>query len=477
MISLAARAIEAAKPFMAGTAETAIDTREKLAVWLRQQPREAARILADRWSLRALPIVSMYESDLLSDLVLPSFRVVASSWASVRYPAYQLEPTFAAARAAGARAFAAAARAARATDAILGYEDIDDATIRASFTFAARAFAAAADDDAEGRAFAAAAAARAIAAIASAEAGAAFWTAISEDVCARDHGLTPAEIAGKPLWPGDPPAELASMWQNLKARLHAESQDWQVWTAWYDGRLEGRIREEKRELAYVRIENALWDRGAAIVNAEIARHIESAAAVAASGAAGMELSIEMPRPDAAPPRIAACQRPVFKGFFSYSHSDAAVDPEIVEAFSAQLEKRVDAKLVNASFKIWRDTENLRAGDYWDECIKAELGAVDILIVLLTPKWISSDYCRNEFSLFELTRNRGSCIVPIYARDIETQAKFLESDQKALYDRLKRIQHQQVIPGLFARLSANERIELIENVAGPICSMIDRLRSN
>jgi hypothetical protein len=67
-------------------------------------------------------------------------------------------------------------------------------------------------------------------------------------------------------------------------------------------------------------------------------------------------------------------------------------------------------------------------------------------------------------------------VPIYARDIETQVKFLESDQKALYGRIKRIQHQQVIPRIFARLSADERIELIENVADPICSMIDRLRS-
>jgi hypothetical protein len=46
-------------------------------------------------------------------------------------------------------------------------------------------------------------------------------------------------------------------------------QDWQVWTIWYDDRLDGRVRDEERELAYVRIEEALWDQGPAIINAEI----------------------------------------------------------------------------------------------------------------------------------------------------------------------------------------------------------------
>ena len=46
----------------------------------------------------------------------------------------------------------------------------------------------------------------------------------------------------------------------MKAALHAAKQDWQVWTIWYDDRLEGRVRDKTRELAYVRIEEALWDK-------------------------------------------------------------------------------------------------------------------------------------------------------------------------------------------------------------------------
>jgi len=60
----------------------------------------------------------------------------------------------------------------------------------------------------------------------------------------------------------------------MKAALHAAKQDWQVWTDWYDDRLAGRVRDETRELAYVRIEEALRNQGPAIVNAEIRKRIE-----------------------------------------------------------------------------------------------------------------------------------------------------------------------------------------------------------
>jgi hypothetical protein len=446
-----------------------INSREQLAAWLRMQPREASRMLAVRWTLRALPMVVLYRGDLLSDLVLPSIRVVAVSWAEVKYPAHGMELDADAARAAAARAFAIAARAALVADAILSP---DVAILNTAMAFAARAFAAAATDDPDARAFAAAAGARTFAAVATTAAGAAFWSAVSADATRCEGGVAASVIAGSPLWPTGQPIKLRSMWQELKAKLDTEKQDWQVWTTWYDDRLEGSVREEERELAYVRIDSSLWDQGSAIVNAEIKRlvlpetfnKVASAASANSSGAAARG--------------NARSQRPVFKGFFSYNHSDAEVDPHIVEAFSSELERRVDAKLVNARFEIWRDKEKLRVGDYWNESIQTAIISVHIFIILLTPKWISSEYCRNEFELFkkvESTRNAGGYVIPIYARDIEGQARYLENHQKELYDCIKRIQHQQVIPRTFARLSADERIGLIENAADSICAMLDRLR--
>jgi hypothetical protein len=154
-----------------------INSREQLAAWLREQPREVAMMLSVRWTLRALPLVVVYRGDLLSDLVLPCFQSLAVSWAGVRYPTHEMEQKADAARATAARAFPIAARAALVADAILAS---DAAITHAVAVFAARGIAAAADDDPDARAFAAAAGARAFAA-ATTIAAAVFWSAISAD--------------------------------------------------------------------------------------------------------------------------------------------------------------------------------------------------------------------------------------------------------------------------------------------------------
>jgi hypothetical protein len=249
-----------------------INSREQLANWLREQPREVSMMLAVRWSLRALPLAVLYRGDLLSDLVLLGFRAVAVSWAGVKYPAHEMEHKAAAARATAARAFPIAARATLVADDILAS---DVATKHAVAAFFARGIAAAAAADPNARAFAAAAGARAFAAAAGTIAAATFWSAISGDATRWEGGEAASDIVGSPLWPNDQPIKLRSMWQELKAELHTEKQDWQVWTSWYDDRLDGTVRDEERELACVRIDASLWDQGSAIVNAEIKKLLET----------------------------------------------------------------------------------------------------------------------------------------------------------------------------------------------------------
>jgi hypothetical protein len=211
-----------------------INNRDELEAWLRKQPREVAAALAARADLRGLPFGQKAKrKDYMREIALPVFRATAVSWAAARYPAHKTE--LAAADAAGAYAASGAARAAFA-----------------AFTPAA---------------FAAAAAARA--------AADAFWSAVSLDASRVEVGATASIIAGSPLWPRGQPDRLQLMWRDMKAALHAEKQDWEVWTSWYDDRLVGRVRNEERELAYVRIEETLWKQGPAIVNAEIKRRIEA----------------------------------------------------------------------------------------------------------------------------------------------------------------------------------------------------------
>ena len=99
----------------------------------------------------------------------------------------------------------------------------------------------------------------------------AFWSAASTDATRIDGGSSASDIARSQLWPQGQPDQVQSMWQELKGVLLAENQGWQVWTNWYDDRLEGRVHSEARELTYLQIDQEIWDQGPAAVNAEIVR--------------------------------------------------------------------------------------------------------------------------------------------------------------------------------------------------------------
>jgi hypothetical protein len=169
----------------------------------------------------------------------------------------------------------------------------------------------------------------------------------------------------------------------------------------------------------------------------------------------------------------------FVGFFSYAHSDAAIDPALFEATSSELEKRVDANIVNATFEIWRDNKKLRTGDYWEDDIQKAIRSADVMVLLLTPKWVSSDYCRREFGSFkeqEADRGNGSFVIPIYARNIDTQLHDLSPGQMVVHDDLMRRQHKRISPTELGLHSEGQRVELIERIADDIVLVSSRRRT-
>ncbi|MBI1981648.1 MAG: toll/interleukin-1 receptor domain-containing protein [Methylocystis sp.] len=89
----------------------------------------------------------------------------------------------------------------------------------------------------------------------------------------------------------------------------------------------------------------------------------------------------------------------FQAFFSYARADAVLDPKLFEAFSNELAARVTGKLVNAKLSVWRDTHKIETGDQWNATIEQALKASQLLIVMLSPNWLKSDYCRKEFDVF------------------------------------------------------------------------------
>lgn len=169
---------------------------------------------------------------------------------------------------------------------------------------------------------------------------------------------------------------------------------------------------------------------------------------------------------------------VFKAFFSYAHHDADTDPTLIAALTNELEKRVNAKLANARFAMWRDKEGLRTGELWNSKIEAELREADVLIVLLTPRWVELDYSRKEYVIFEeieAGRGIGQYVVPILARSIEPQEKHFTEEQMGVYERIRARQYRSADAVDFAKLSQGHKIELIDDIADDVEGMIERLR--
>jgi hypothetical protein len=211
-----------------------------------------------------------FKGDFLAEIVLPVFRASAVAFANADYPAHDARDY---ARTAGDAASAVEFYhlPGRAQPILT---NSTTAAARASTHAARSAFpaygVAHASDCVEDAAYAYTTAVRGAAVVAHVT----FWSAVSIDTTRVDKGVTASDITGSPLWSQDQPEPLRALWQDLKVALLGANQDWHVWTRWYDDRLDGRVRDEARELAYVRIEEALWDQGPAVVNAEIKRRIE-----------------------------------------------------------------------------------------------------------------------------------------------------------------------------------------------------------
>jgi hypothetical protein len=68
-------------------------------------------------------------------------------------------------------------------------------------------------------------------------------------------------------------------------------------------------------------------------------------------------------------------------------------------FAAELEMR------SPGSTVFLDTMNIQDGDHFPEVLAAEVARADVLLVLLSPAWLQSEWCRREFSLF--TENRSN----------------------------------------------------------------------
>ena len=117
-------------------------------------------------------------------------------------------------------------------------------------------------------------------------------------------------------------------------------------------------------------------------------------------------------------------------FCSYSH--ARQDEALRAAFTKSMSPWVRKKVV----QIWHDGRNL-AGDNWAPNIDEHLNSADIVVLLVSPDFLSSDFCCDKEMVRALERmqRKEALVVPIIVRPSNWKETRL-SDIQVLPDKAK-----------------------------------------
>jgi hypothetical protein len=100
-------------------------------------------------------------------------------------------------------------------------------------------------------------------------------------------------------------------------------------------------------------------------------------------------------------------------FFSYSHQD--------EGLRDQLETHLAALKRQGYITTWHD-RRITGGEAFADAISANLEAADIVLLLVSPDFIASDYCFDKEMIRALDRHQeGTCtVIPVILRPCDWQ---------------------------------------------------------
>ena len=100
-----------------------------------------------------------------------------------------------------------------------------------------------------------------------------------------------------------------------------------------------------------------------------------------------------------------------KMFLSYAHKDTDLKDELdVSLIALKRDERIS---------VWQDTRNIQGGTEWHEEIKGALQNADIILLLISPDFINSEYIwQNELPVARQKHEQGSTkVIPIFLRDV------------------------------------------------------------
>src|SRR5258706_4596167 len=99
-----------------------------------------------------------------------------------------------------------------------------------------------------------------------------------------------------------------------------------------------------------------------------------------------------------------------KIFFCYAHED--------EAFLNQLKRHLSPLRRQGFIDVWYDRD-ISAGTEWEQTIKEQLNTAQIVLLLVSPDFIDSDYCYSVEMKLALERHIAgeARVVPIILRPV------------------------------------------------------------
>ncbi len=123
-------------------------------------------------------------------------------------------------------------------------------------------------------------------------------------------------------------------------------------------------------------------------------------------------------------------------FLSYTRTKNEF--KAVEKLRRHLENELDQLFPGSS--VFQDVEVLQPGDRFAEELRKELDAADALLILLSPSWLASEWCRREYEYFceaASKKAREPIVVPLLWT---TTSQLLSRSDDALANELATLQH-------------------------------------
>ena len=123
--------------------------------------------------------------------------------------------------------------------------------------------------------------------------------------------------------------------------------------------------------------------------------------------------------------------PELVGFFSYSREDDDAFKGMLSALRDGIQRELSAQLGRSkrAFRLWQDQAAIAPGKLWESEIKTAIDELFFFLPIVTPRSVSSKYCKFEFELFlarEKAIGRSDLIFPILyisVAALENEAKW------------------------------------------------------